>query len=191
MEAFSTGDAVLFSKRFDLRGITMFRYIEHIRSWNIDTGMDATKTHDASIRPLSDEGGPIFKKWMLDFLGDELHMVDPKFIGAVLELAFSSSITDGTVQRMVDQQQFQSFEPHLLDALRAGMHYHPLDHRRRTRSHGHLRTLHIDQTDTTGFDEAQLGVITQGGNIDSILFGEFKDRLIRSCRNFFPVNRQL
>jgi hypothetical protein len=40
---------------------------------------------------------------MLYFFGNELDMVDPKFIGAVLELTFSSSIADRTVQRMVNQ----------------------------------------------------------------------------------------
>jgi len=84
-------------------GIPMLCYLQHIRSWNINTRMNTTKTHDTSIRPLPDQGSSILKGWTFYFFSDELLMIDPKFIGAVLELAFSSSIADRTVQRMIDQ----------------------------------------------------------------------------------------
>jgi hypothetical protein len=81
----------------------MLRYLQHIGSWNINAGMDATETHHTSVYPLPNQRGSILYGWTFHFLGDELLMVDPKFIDAVLELAFTSGIAYRTVQRMVDQ----------------------------------------------------------------------------------------
>jgi hypothetical protein len=103
MEAFSTRDAVLFPNGLHMGGKTMLCHLEDIGSWHIHTGLDAAETHDTSIWPLMNQRSSIFKGWTFYFFGDKLLMVDPKFIGAVLELAFSSSIAHGTVQRMVDQ----------------------------------------------------------------------------------------
>jgi hypothetical protein len=71
------------------------------------------------------------------------------------------------------------------------MDHHPIDHGRGTRGHGNLCTFHIDQTDPAGFEETQSGVVTQGGDVDPILFGYLKDRLIRPCRNLSSINCQL
>jgi len=103
METFSAGDAILFSNGLHVGRISTFHYLEHISSWNINTGLNATKTHDTSIHPLSNQGSAIFNRWPLNFFGDELLMVNPKFIGSVLELTFSSSIADRTVKRVIDQ----------------------------------------------------------------------------------------
>jgi hypothetical protein len=84
-------------------GISMLCHLQNIGSWNINACLDTTETHDTSIWPLMNQRSSIFKGWTFYFFGDKLLMVDPKFIGAVLELAFSSSIAHGTVQRMVDQ----------------------------------------------------------------------------------------
>jgi hypothetical protein len=154
MEAFSTGDTILFSNSLHMGRIPMLRHFQHIGSWNINAGLDATKTHDASIHPLPNQRSAIFYGWPFYFFSDELDMVDPEFIGTVLELAFSSGIADRAVQRMVDQQEFQSLKSHFFDALRPGMDYHPLDHRCRTRGHGHFRSFDIDQTDTAGLEQA-------------------------------------
>jgi hypothetical protein len=97
VEALPTGDTIFFSNGLHMGGISMFCYLQHIRSWNIDAGLNATEAHDTSIGPLTNEGRAILKGWTLYFFGDELDMVDPKFIGAVLELTFSSGIADRTV----------------------------------------------------------------------------------------------
>jgi hypothetical protein len=60
VEAFSTGDAVLFSRCFDVGGESMIGYVEYICPWDIDTAMDATETHDASVSPLPNQGSAIF-----------------------------------------------------------------------------------------------------------------------------------
>jgi hypothetical protein len=103
METFSTGDAVLFSNGLNMGRISTVHHIEHIGSWNIDAGLNTAKTHDTSIRPLPNQRGSVFKSWPFNFFGDELLMVNPKFIGSVLELTFSSGIADRTVQRVIDQ----------------------------------------------------------------------------------------
>jgi hypothetical protein len=97
METLPTGNTVLLPNRFHLRGKTMFHHLERISSWNIDAGLDTTKAHHASINPLPNQGGSIFNGGMFHFFGDELLMVDSKFIGAVLELAFPSGIAYRTV----------------------------------------------------------------------------------------------
>jgi hypothetical protein len=169
----------------------MFCDFQHICSWNINARLNTTKAHDTSIGPLPNQGSSVFKGWTFYFFSDELLMVDSKFIGAVLKLAFSSSIADRTVQRMIDQQKFEGFQSHPLHTFSKGVNHHPIDHRRCTRDHGHFRTLYIDQTDAAGFDQAQSFVITKGGNIDPVLFGHLKDRLIRPSSNFSSIDRQL
>jgi hypothetical protein len=103
VEAFSTGDTVFFSNGLHVRRISMLCNLQHIRAWDINAGLNTTEAHDTSIGPLMNQRRSIFKGWTFYFFGDKLLMVDPKFIGAVLELTFSSSIADRTVQRMVDQ----------------------------------------------------------------------------------------
>jgi hypothetical protein len=103
VETFSTGDTIFFSNGLHVRRISMLCNLQHIRSWNINAGLNTTEAHDTSIGPLTNEGRAILKRWTLYFFGDELDMVDPKFIGTVLELTFSSGIADRTVQRMVNQ----------------------------------------------------------------------------------------
>jgi hypothetical protein len=132
MKTFSTGDTVLFSNSFHMGDEAMFRHLKNIRPRHIHTGLDATEAHHTSIKPLTNQGGPVRDEGKFSLLRRKLVLFDPEFIGTVLQLAFSSSIANGTVQRMVDQQQFQGLVPHSLDALRAGMNRHPIDHRRRT-----------------------------------------------------------
>jgi hypothetical protein len=103
MEALPAGDAVLLPNRLHMGGIPMLGHLKNITPWNINAGLDTTKTHDTSIGPLTNQRSSIFKRWPFHFFGEELLMVDSKFIGTVLELTFSSGIADGTVQRMVDQ----------------------------------------------------------------------------------------
>jgi hypothetical protein len=103
MEAFPTGDTVFFSNSLHMGGIPMLCHLQHISPWNINAGLNATEAHDTSIGPLANQRSSIFKRWTFYFFGDVLLMVDSKFIGTVLELTFSSSIADWTVQRMVDQ----------------------------------------------------------------------------------------
>src|SRR4030042_1166970 len=100
MEAFSAGDTIFFSNGLHMGGIPMLCHLQHIGSWNINAGLNTTEAHDTSIRPLTNQRGSIFKGWTFNFFGDELQMVDTKFIGAVLELTLSSSIADRTIQRM-------------------------------------------------------------------------------------------
>jgi hypothetical protein len=132
----------------------MFRHFEDISPWNIDTGLDAPETHHAPVKPLPDQRSPVGDGRNFSPFRRKLILLDSKFMGPVLELALSSGIADWAVQGMVNQQEFQGLEPHPFHAVGTGMDHHPFDHRRRTRGHGHLRTLDIDQTDTAGFEQA-------------------------------------
>jgi hypothetical protein len=103
MEAFSAGDTIFFSNGLHMGREAMFRHLEDVRSWHIHTGLDAAETHHTSIKPLLDQGGSIGDGGKLSFLWRKLILFYSEFIGAILELAFSSRITDRTVQRMIDQ----------------------------------------------------------------------------------------
>jgi hypothetical protein len=65
--------------------------------------LDAAETHHASIKPLPDERGSIGDGGKFSLLRRKLVLLDPEFIGAVLQLAFSSGIADRAIQRMVNQ----------------------------------------------------------------------------------------
>jgi hypothetical protein len=103
MEAFSTGDTIFFSNSLHMGGKAMLCHLENIRSWHIQTSLNAAETHHTSIKPLPDQRGTIGDGGKLSLLLRILVFIDPEFISAVLKLAFSSSITDRAVQRMVDQ----------------------------------------------------------------------------------------
>jgi hypothetical protein len=104
VEAFSTGDTIFFSDGLHVGDEAMLRHLEDIRPGNIDTGLNAAKTHDTSIKPLPDQRGSIGDGRKLSSLWRKLILFYPEFIGAVLELAFSSSVAYRAVQRMIDQQ---------------------------------------------------------------------------------------
>jgi hypothetical protein len=97
METLSAGDTVFFPNRFHMGGKTTLRHLENIRSRHIDTGLDAAETHHTPIKPLPDQGGSIGDGGKLSFLRGILVLLDPEFIGSVLELAFSSGIANRTV----------------------------------------------------------------------------------------------
>jgi hypothetical protein len=103
VETLSTGDAVLLPNRLHIGGKPMLCHLENIRSRHIHTGLNAAKTHDTSIKPLPDQWGSVRDGRKLSFLRRILVVLDPEFIGSILELAFSSGITNRTVQRMIDQ----------------------------------------------------------------------------------------
>jgi hypothetical protein len=84
-------------------GEAMLCHPENIRSRHVHTGLDAAETHDAAIKPLSDQGGPVGDGGKLSSLRGILVLLDPEFVGSILELAFSPGIANRTVQRMVDQ----------------------------------------------------------------------------------------
>jgi hypothetical protein len=104
MKTFSTGDTILFSNRFHMGDEAMLCHLEDVRSWYIETGLDAAQAHDASIKPLPNQRGSIGDGRKLSFFRRKLIFLDPEFIGTVLELTLSSGIADRAVQRMVDQQ---------------------------------------------------------------------------------------
>jgi hypothetical protein len=154
METFPTGDTIFFSSGLHMRDESMVFYLEDIRPRHIEAGLDASKTHDTSIKPLLDQRGSIGDGRKLPFLGRKFILLNSEFISSILELTFASCIADRAVQRMVDQQEFQSLKPHFFDAFRPSVDDHPLGHRGRTGGHGHFRTLDIDQTNAAGFEQA-------------------------------------
>jgi len=133
---------------------TMFRHLEHVGSWNIDAGLNAPEAHHTPIEPLSDQGRSIFDRRPSDLLWRVLVAGDAEFVGAILELAFPTGITDGAVQWMIDQKKFQRFQAHLFQAIRTRADNHSIDDRRRTGSHRQFRTFHLNQTDAAGFEQA-------------------------------------
>jgi hypothetical protein len=103
VEALSAGDTILFSSSLHMGRKTTFFHLEHICPRNIDAGLDASKTHDTSIKPLPNQRSSIGSEWNFPLLRRKLILFDSEFIGAVLELAFSSSIAHWTIKGMVNE----------------------------------------------------------------------------------------
>jgi hypothetical protein len=97
MEAFSAGDTIFFPNSLHMRGKTMLCHLEDIRSWYIHACLDAAETHHTSIKPLPDQRSSIGNGGKLPFFLRIFILFNTEFIGAVLKLAFSSSITNRTV----------------------------------------------------------------------------------------------
>jgi hypothetical protein len=97
MEAFSTRDTIFFSNSLHMGGKTTLRHLEDIRPRYIHTGLNAAETHYTSIKPLPDQRGSIRDGGEFPLLWRILIFFDPEFVSSVLELAFSSSITDRAV----------------------------------------------------------------------------------------------
>jgi hypothetical protein len=190
METFSAGDAALLAGGFHKSKKPMLCDLEHISSGDVDAGLDTAEAHDTSVKPLPDQRRSIFDTGQFPSLWVKLILLDSKFIGPVLKLTLSARITDRTIQGMVDQEELESLKPHSLHTVGARMDHHSIHHRRGTGSHGHIGSLHIDQTNPAGFDEAQLGMVAKGGNVDPIFFGHLKDGLIQPCCHFFSINCQ-
>jgi hypothetical protein len=103
VEAFSTGDTIFFSNSLHMGDEAMLCHFKDISPRNIDTGLNATETHHTSIKPLSDQGGPIRCGGNFSFLWRILVLFDPEFIGAILKLTFATSITYWAIQGMINQ----------------------------------------------------------------------------------------
>jgi hypothetical protein len=103
MKAFSAGDTIFFPNGLHMRRKPMLCHFEDIGSRHIHACLNTAEAHDTPIKPLLDQRGSIRKGGKFSFLWKILIFFDPKFVSAVLKLAFSSSITDRAIQRMVDQ----------------------------------------------------------------------------------------
>src|SRR5512139_3767539 len=78
-EALAAGDAVVLALREDMGREAPFRDLEHIRSRDIDAGLDAAEAHDAPVEPLPDQRGPVFDPRRLSFLREEFVVGDTEF----------------------------------------------------------------------------------------------------------------
>ncbi len=81
----------------------MLRHFQDVCAGYFQTGLDAAKTHDTSIKPLPDERGSVGDLGEFSLFRSIFVFLDPELVSAVLELAFSSGVADRTFQRMVDQ----------------------------------------------------------------------------------------
>jgi hypothetical protein len=91
MEAFSARDTIFFPNSLHMGRKTMFFHFEDIRSRHIHTCLNTAEAHDTPIKPLSDQRCSIGNRGELPFFLRILIFFNPKFVGAVLKLAFSPS----------------------------------------------------------------------------------------------------
>jgi hypothetical protein len=81
----------------------MLRHLEHIGSWNVDAGVDASQTHHTSIEPLLDQRGSIVWMGPIHFFWRKIVSINSKLIDTILKLTLASGIADRTVERVIDQ----------------------------------------------------------------------------------------
>ena len=105
----------------------------------------------------------------------------------ILQLAFTTLVTDRTIKWMINKQKFHDGLLRLDRLVALGPHDHALGHRRGASRHrlGHL--LHVDQTHTAVGSNAQLLVVAEVRDISARLFSRMHDHAARCDVYFFAV----
>ena len=106
----------------------------------------------------------------------------------VLQLAFTTLVTDGAIQRMVDEQKFHHRLLRLDGTLGFGVHHHALRHRCGASRHGLGGFLHIHQAHAAVGRDAQLFVITKMWNEGARLLGRLNHHATRRNLYLLTVN---
>src|SRR5579871_134163 len=125
-----------------------------------------------------------------------LHFHELRFGGAiaeghVLQFAFSASIANRTVQRMVSEEQFQHRLARLLDLVAFGRDHHALaDYRRACGLQlGHLFDLH--QAHPASALQGHVGVIAEGRYLDAHALARFNQQRACGRGDLFAVDSEI
>src|SRR5712691_11716928 len=145
---------------------TPFRVKDHIR----------TKVHD--LAPMN-----------LFFL--ETAVVETILHVIVLQPTLAGLVTDGTIQRMIDEQEFKDPTAALDHPGGIRVHHHIIRHRRVAANFQFRAPLQLDEAHTAIAGDAQFGVIAIVRNDNAGLVRRLDNRGIIAGRNVLAVNGQL
>jgi hypothetical protein len=99
--------------------------------------------------------------------------VDSQLPGEYLQLAMGVFGAGIAVLLMIGEHQFQSNPPHLTKFFSMGFNFHTGLGDSGTGSNN-SQTFDINETEPTGSVDAQLGMITEGRNVNADLAGDFQ-----------------
>ncbi len=108
--------------------------------------------------------------------------------GQPLKFAVAVAFAGVTIHRVVVHQQFHDVTPGAAQFLRIGVNLHPIIDRIGTRCNETFGAFHLDNTDSTGTLNRQLGVIAQTRNMETQLVRRLHNRLVRLYLVFSAVN---
>src|SRR5947209_4353310 len=109
----------------------------------------------------------------------------------VLQWALSAPIADRTIERVIQQQEFEDAALGFLHDWAAGADDHPLGHGGGACRDGPLGlALDLNQAGSTGANRAKFGVITKDRNVDAVRFASFPQEGALRHLHFVTVDRE-
>src|SRR5712692_5288150 len=127
---------------------------------------------------------------LLDLLLPKPGVVKPEVHVKVLKVAFSRLVTDGAVERVVGQEEFQHRPPAILSVGALRVHHHSFGH---WRIAGDLELgvlLHLHQADTAVSGDGKPRVVAVARDVDAELLRGLDDRAALRTPNLPAINRQ-
>ena len=117
--------------------------------------------------------------------------VDQILIRIVLQTAVSGRLADGTVERMVGEEQFEHELAQLDDLVRVGLHLHAFADLGPAGGHGPARPFDLHQAQTAGPVRFKARIVAQRGDVDPGLAGHFQDGLTRTGLHLLSVQSEI
>ena len=99
--------------------------------------------------------------------------------GQILQLAFTALVTNGAIQRVVDEQELHHRLLGLDGLVGLGAHDHAHGHRRGAGGHGLGGLFHLHQAHAATRRDGQLLVVAEMGNVGARLFSRMHDHAAR------------
>ncbi len=124
---------------------------------------------------------------LFDFILEHFAVVKAMLHVEILEPALSGLVTNGTVQRMINEQELQNGSTRFNRLFTLGVHHHSVCDRRITRHLQLGHALDFDQTDAANPHDAESGMITIAGYFDSQPLSRLDDRGSLFYFNFSPI----
>ena len=109
--------------------------------------------------------------------------------GLVLQRALAALVADGTVERVVGQQELQHPVLRLLDLLRGGVDHHPVGHRDEAGrlQRGAAGAVHLDQAHAAHAHRLHARVVAEARDVGPGPLGRGDQQLARLGRHGAPV----
>jgi hypothetical protein len=109
--------------------------------------------------------------------------------GALEVIAAGSAFTHQARVRVLGQDEGEDFPTHILQRFRLGAYNHAVGHRKRAGGGEAAHILDFHQTESTGADGCELGVVAESWNVDSLDLSSLEDGHSRFCFHFDSVDR--
>jgi hypothetical protein len=114
--------------------------------------------------------------------------IRPKGHGLILKIALSPLVTNGTIQRVVEEKEFQNPFSCFFHQGRGGENLHPFHGGHGTGSYGLRGFEDFHQTHSTVSSNGKTLVVTKSRGFHSYRLTGLKDRGPSFNKNFYPIN---